>query len=56
MTRLEQAKRWWRNNDNSPVPVRHIVALEKAGLIFLDRKVEEYWPTDKGKTVLDRAS
>lgn len=52
MTRLEQAKRWWRNSHGGPAPVRHIVALEKAGFVALCDADQEYWLTDKGKAVI----
>lgn len=54
MTRLEQAKRWWRNNDGTPVPPRHAFVLEEAALIVINDVHQEYWTTDKGKKVLGR--
>jgi hypothetical protein len=51
MTRLEQAKRWWRNNEGRPVPPRHVFELERAGLVTLNDPDQTYEVTDEGKAV-----
>ncbi len=52
MTRLEQAKRWWRNNEGTPVPPRHVFALERGGLVVLNDPEQTYVVTSKGREVL----
>ncbi len=48
MTRLEQALRWWKNNDGCPIPIPHFKALEKAGLLKFNED-EEWWELKDGK-------
>lgn len=44
MTRIEQAIRWFRNNnDGEAVPVRHYDVLKRAGMIEIVEDEDEGW-------------
>ena len=48
MTRLDQALRWWRGHDGTPVPERHFKVLQTARCLFYDRHEGMYGLTNKG--------